>query len=107
MNNFRAQILMQCKEMTEKEIAALKEESKQQLKVMEQRLRVVEGELEQIRRAENKVKNGIVYLCDILFKCTLTMGLFVWRMPTPWRLMILLCLSVTLLDPRTFKDGKF
>ena len=41
------------------------------------------------------------------FKCNLTMGLFVLRLLTPWRLMILLCLSVTLLDPRFFKDGKF
>ena len=39
------------------------------------------------------------------------MGLFVLRLlsNTPWRFMILLCLSVTLLDPRSFKlkDGKF
>ena len=115
VNNFQAQILMQYKEMIEKEIATLKEESKEELKVLKQRLRVIEEELEQIRRARdicfligNKVKNGVVYLCYILFKCTLTMGLFVLRLPTLWRWMFLLCLlSVTLLDPRTFKDGKF
>ena len=115
VNNFKAQILMQYKEMIEKEMAAHKEESKEELKVLKQRLRVVEEESEQFRRARdicfligNKVKNGVVYLCDILFKCTIMMGLFVLRLPTPWRLMIkLLCLSVTLLDPRTFKDGKF
>ena len=114
VNKLRAQILMQCKEMTDKEIAALTEESKRELKVLKQRLRDVEEKLEQIRRDRdicfligNKVKNGVVYPCYILFKCTLTMGLFVLRLPAPWRLMILLCLSVTLLDPRTFKDGKF
>ena len=110
VSHFQAQILTQYKEMIEKEM----EESKRELKVLKQRLRVVEEELEQIRRARdiciligNKVKNGVVYLFDILLKCTLTMGLFVLRLLTPWRLMILLCLSVTLLDPRTFKDGKF
>ena len=101
--------------MIEKEIAGLKEESKRDQKVLKQRLQVVEEELEQIRitlRARHicfgsKVQNGVVYLCDILFKCTLTMGLFFLCLLVPWRLMILLCLSVTLLDPRTFKDGKF
>ena len=118
VNNFQAQILMQYKEMIEKEIAGLKEESsesKRELKVLKKRLHVVEEELEQIRitlRARdvcfgNKVKNGVVYLCDILFKCTLMIGLFVLSLPTPWRLIILLWLSVTLLDPRSFKDGKF
>ena len=114
VNNFQAQILMQYKEMIEKEIAALKEESTEELKVLKQRLRVVEEVLEQIRRARdicfligNKVKDGVVYLCDILFKCTIMMELFVLRLLTPWRLIILLWLSVTLLDPRSFKDGKF
>ena len=113
VNNFQAQIIMQYKEMIKKEIAGRKEESKRELKVLKQRLRVVEEE--QIRitlRARdvcfaNKVKNGVVSLCDILFKCTLMMGLFVLRLLTPWRLIILLWLSVTLLDPRSFKDGKF
>ena len=118
INNFQAQILTQYKEMIEKEIVGLKEESKRDRKVlkrMKQRLHVVEEELEQIKITlrvsdicfGNKV-TGVVYLCDILFKCTLRMGLEVLRLLVPWRLlMILLCLSVTLLDPRTFKDGKF
>ena len=65
----------QYKEMIKKEIAGFKEESKRDPKVLKQRLHgVEEAELEQIRitlRARdicfgNKVKNGVVYLYDIL-----------------------------------------
>ena len=113
VNNFQAEILTQYKKMLED----LKNDSTQNLTVLkqlEQRLNIVEEELEKTKDTletkdnvysyMNQVKNSALFFCSNLIKCTRVMSK---RLLTPWLMIILLCnFSVTLLDPRSYQDGK-
>ena len=113
VNNFQAEILNQYKKMLED----LKNDSTQNLTVLkqlEQRLNIVEEELEKtedtletkdnVYSYMNQIKNSALFFCTNLIKCTRVMSK---RLLTPWLMIILLCnFSVTLLDPRSYQDGK-
>ena len=113
VNNFQAEILTQYKKMLED----LKNDSTQNLTVLkqlEQRLNIVEEELEKTKDTletkdnvysyMNHVKNSALFFCSNLIQCTRVMSK---RLLTPWLMIILLCnFSVTLLDPRSYQDGK-
>ena len=113
VNNFQAEILTQYKKMLED----LKNDSTQNLTVLkqlEQRLNIVEEELEKTKDTletkdnvysyMNQVKNSALFFCSNLIKCTRVMSK---RLLAPWLMIILLCnFSVTLLDPRSYQDGK-
>ena len=113
VNNFQAEILTQYKKMLED----LKNDSTQNLTVLkqlEQRLNIVEEDLEKTKDTletkdsvysyMNRVKNSALFFCNNLIKCTRVMPK---RLLTPWLMIILLCnFSVTLLDPRSYQDGK-
>ena len=119
VDNFQAQILMQCKEAIEKDISCLqtrvKTESRQNQKVrkqLEKRLHLVEKKLENLEDTTktkdnfftNQCKNGAMFFCSTLIMCTRVMTK---RLLTPWLMIILLCnFSVTHLDPRSYQDGR-
>ena len=113
VDNFQAQTLLQFKEMIEKEILQLKIDSTQNredLQQLEERLKTVEEKLEntedttKTKDNTNHVKNGAMFFCGTLIRCTRVMTK---RLLTPWLMIILLCnFSVTLLDPRSYQDGK-
>ena len=84
------------------------------LKQLEQRLNIVEEELEKTKDTletkdnvysyMNHVKNSALFFCSNLIQCTRVMSK---RLLTPWLMIILLCnFSVTLLDPKSYQDGK-
>ena len=117
VNNFQAKILTQYKTMIEEYILDLQTDSTQNLTVLkqlEQRLNIVEEELEKTKDVletkdnvysyMNQVKNATLLFCGNLIKYTRVMSK---RLLTPWLMIILLCnFSVTLLDPRSYQDGK-
>ena len=115
VDNFLAQTLLQFKEMIEKDILLLKIDSTQNredLQQLEERLKIVEKKLENTedttKTKDNfftiQVKNGVRFFCSTFVKCTRVMSK---RLLTPWLMIILLChFSVTLLDPRSYQDGK-
>ena len=117
VNNFQAKILTQYKTMIEEYILDLQTDSTQNLTVLkqlEQRLNIVEEELEKTKDTlqnkdntysyMNQVKNATLLFCGNLIKYTRVMSK---RLLTPWLIIILLCnFSVTLLDPRSYQDGK-
>ena len=117
VNNFQAKILTQYKTMIEEYILDLQTDSTQNLTVLkqlEQRLNIVEEELEKTKDTletkdnvysyMNHVKNSALFFCSNLIQCTRVMSK---RLLTPWLMIILLCnFSVTLLDPRSYQDGK-
>ena len=115
VDNFLAQTLLQFKEMIEKDILLLKIDSTQireDLQQLEERLKIVEKKLENTedttKTKDNfftiQVKNGVRFFGSTLVKCTRVMSK---RLLTPWLMIILLChFSVTLLDPRSYQDGK-
>ena len=112
VNNFQAQILTQYKEL----ILDLQTDSTQNLKQLEQRLNIVEEKLEKTKNLletkgniysfMNQVKNSGLFFCSNLIKCTRSRVMSKWLL-TSWLIIILLCnFSVTLLDPRSYQDGK-
>ena len=117
VNNFQAKVLSQYKTMIEKDILDLKTDSTQNLTVLkqlQQQLKFVKKELQRIKDTietkdniysyMNQVKNSALFFCSNLIKCTRVMSK---RLLTPWLMTILLCnFSVTLLDPRSYEDGK-
>ena len=119
VDNFQAQILMQCKEAIEKDISCLqtgvKTESRRNLKVrkqLEKRLLLLEKKLENLEDTTKtkdsfftaQVKNGAMFFYSILIKCTRVMSK---RLLTLWLMIILLySISVTLLYPSSYQDGK-
>ena len=115
VDNFQVQTLLQFKEMIEKDILQLKIDSTQNredLQQLEERLKTVEEKLENTEDTTktkdnfftNHVKNGAMFFCGTLIRCTRVMTK---RLLTPWLMIILLCnFSVTLLDPRSYQDGK-
>ena len=101
VDNFLAQTLLQFKEMIEKDLQQLEE----RLKIVEKKLENTE---DTTKTKDNfftiQVKNGVRFFCSTLVKCTRVMSK---RLLTPWLMIILLChFSVTLLDPRSYQDGK-
>ena len=114
VNNFQARVLTQYKETIEKDISGLQRESRRNRKrrnQLEGRLRIVEKTLENVNsKAETNIpklfKNGALFLlfvCNNLVKCTKAINI---RLLTPWLMILLLCSCITLLDPRSYKDGK-
>ena len=117
VNNFQAKILTQYKTMIEEYILDLQTDSTQNMtdiKQLQQQLKIVKEELQRIRNTletkgniysyMNQVKNSALFFCSNLIKCTRVMSK---RLLTPWLMIILLCnFSVTLLDPRSYEDGK-
>ena len=117
VDNFQAQILMQCKETMKRKISCLQTESRRNRKVrkqLEKRLHLFEKKLENLEDTTNlkakdnfftnQCKNGAMFFCSTLIMCTRVVSK---RLLTPWLMIILLCnFSVTLLDPRSYQDGK-
>ena len=117
VNNFQAKILTQYKTMIEEYILDLQTDSTQNLtdiKQLQRQLKIVKEELQRIKDTletkdniysyMNQVKNSALFFCSKLIKCTRVMSK---RLLTPWLMIILLCnFSVTLLDPRSYQDGK-
>ena len=117
VDNFQAQILMQCKETIKGDISCLQTESRRNRKVrkqLEKRLHLVEKKLENLEVTTNlkakdnfftnQVKNGAMFFCSTLIMCTRVMSK---RLLTPWLMIILLFnFSVTPLDPRSYQDGR-
>ena len=117
VNNFQAKILMQYKTMIEEYILDLQTDSTQNMtdiKQLQQQVKIVKEEFQRIKDTletkdniysyMNQVKNNALFFCSNLIKCTRVMSK---RLLTPWLMIILLCnFSVTLLDPRSYQDGK-
>jgi len=87
LNNFQAQVLTQYKEMIEKDISNLKSEV---------------TSLKAGNSYARFVKNGALFVCSYLIKRTRAIK----RLLTPWLMFLLLCSCFTILDPRSYKDGK-
>ena len=120
LQTFEAQVLIQHREVTEKDISSLKnelntlkKESKRNTKQrsqLEGRLHNMQRVLEHVNDRMNAritltsiVKNGVLCTWYYLIRCSKgTRGTLL----TPWLIILLLCDCFTTLDPRSFKDGR-
>ena len=102
LNNFQAQVLSQYKAMIEndmsvlkRDIMDLKEESRRSQEFRDHMIGAVYSFV-------SVVKNSGQFMCNYLIKCAGVNK----RLLTPWLVILLLCSCVTILDPRSNKDGK-
>ena len=105
LNNFQAQVLTQYKKIIEKDIRDLKEESRhnqEQLQNMQKSLENVNNMIQAGYSCATIVKNNTLFVYNYLVKCIRAKkGLL-----APWLMILIMCLWVTTLDPRSYKDGK-
>ena len=119
LNNFQAQVLMDYKEMIENDMSVLKEEMRnlreesrhnQELRdLLERRLhnmqRSIENATNMIQAGRNFatiIKNNILIGCSRIIKFARVNK----RLLTPWLMFLLLSSWVTILDHKSYKDGR-
>ena len=120
LQTFEAQVLIQHREVTEKDISDLKNElnalkkeskrNKKQRSQLEGRLHNMQMALENVNeRMKTRttltrlVKNGVLCTWDFMIKCSRVLKR---RLLTPWLIILLVCSCFTILDHRSYKDGK-
>ena len=102
LNNFQAQVLSQYKAMIENDMSVLKRDI---MDLKEESRRSQELRDHMIRAGYSfvsLVKNSSQLMCSYLIKCAGVNK----RLLTPWLVILLLCSCVTILDPRSYKDGE-
>ena len=116
LNNFQAQVLSQYKELIQKDILGLKSDLKKESRRNKKLRNQLEGRLRNMQKSlenvNNKIKgvktftgliqNGALCMCRCLTKCCRVIK----RLLTPCLMILLMCSWVTILDPRSYKDGK-
>ena len=113
LNNFQAQVLKQYKEIIEDKILELQRKLDEESNLrnqMEGRLHNIQELLQNLKNVirvivtlPNIVKCGALSLCSEMIKCT--RAILKERL-TLWLLILLLCSCITVLDPKSYKDGK-
>ena len=118
VNNLQTQVTRD-KEMIESEISdlrneirGLKENSRRNQELqsqLEERVHSLEQSLENVTNMiqtgftfVSLAKNCALFMCSYLIKCSRVNK----RLLTPWLMILLMCSCVTILDPRSYKDGK-
>ena len=113
LNNFQAQVLNQYKEIIEEKILELQRKVDEESRLRNQ----LEGRLHNMQELlqnfkdmlivtvtiPNLVKSGALTLFNKLIKCTRAM---LKQRFAPLLMMLLLCSCITVLDPRSYKDGE-
>ena len=119
VNNLQTQIVSRDKEMIESEISDLRNEirglrensrCKQELQNrLEERVHSLEQSLENVTNMiqagftfVSLAKSCALFICSCVIKCSRVNK----RLLTTWLMILLMCSCVTILDPRSYKDGK-
>ena len=110
LQTFEHQVLVQHRNVTEKDVSNMKNELEILKRDQSERLRNMEKALENVNRGIQEritltrlVQNGMLFFgyCFIMCSEGLRARLFV-----PWLIILFLCNCFTSLDPRSFEDGR-
>ena len=116
LNNFQAQVLDQYKSIIERDILGLRSDLRKESK-RNQRLRnqldrkmsnlqkllvSVNNKIKAEKARKNPFRKGALSICSNLNKCTRA----VKNLLMPWLMILSLCSFITMLDPKSYKDGK-